>query len=400
MDKYVAGVHGGRDNYEPQVCLYENNLLDRLVVEANPDFVNSLKRFIGTDNGIIRSSRIPSGFIETSWNAFIREMYGKLKIRYFNIEDYYGWLKTAKHIGLHSGFLSRKNGSNLFMELYSAYWAFNVNNSKHVRKILFQTHPFAPELRSIYKKHNYSGKKYCEKYPLSSEVELGSSDEFKYGLDMAARMATKIICTSSFTYKSLVLNGVDESKIITVPYGVDSNCFYPDGKKSIDNFNLLFVGQSAERKGLDRLIDSWTKLNLRDSTLTLIGGDVNYNNTVSSTCSIRSLGRVSDSELRKQMSQADALILPSVAEGFGLVILQSLACGTPVIATENTALPDIVASPCTGRIIPMNCVNDLPDFIKWAFDNKAELNKCINSCVDVAKKYSWDDFRNGLLKAF
>jgi glycosyltransferase involved in cell wall biosynthesis len=400
MNNYVAGVHGGRDNYEPQICLYENNLLHSLVVEANPDLINSLKKINGTHNGITRSSRIPKNFIKTSGRAFSREIFGKLKKNFLKIDDYYGWLTTAKYIGLSSGYISKSIGGNLFMELYSAYWAFNTDDNKDSNKVLFQTHPFSPELRSIYKKYGYSGKKYCEIYPLSSEVELGSNDEFKLALDMAAQMATKIICTSKFTYNSLARNGIDESKIITVPYGVDSNLFYVDGKKSADEFNLLFVGQSSERKGLDRLIDSWIKLNLSNATLTLIGGDIKYNKQVNSTCCIKSLGRVSDSELRKQMSQSDALILPSIAEGFGLVILQSLACGTPVIATENSALPDIVASSGIGKIIPMESIINLPDYIIWAYNNKDGLNKSNNLCIEIAKKYSWNKFRDGLLKAF
>src|SRR5258705_153155 len=66
------------------------------------------------------------------------------------------------------------------------------------------------------------------------------------------------------------------------------------------------------------------------------------------------LGHQPKPRVRELMSQADVLVLPSIEDGFGMVILQALACGCPVIASSNTGGPDVIVPGQTGFIVPAN----------------------------------------------
>jgi D-inositol-3-phosphate glycosyltransferase len=126
---------------------------------------------------------------------------------------------------------------------------------------------------------------------------------------------------------------------------------------------VLFVGRFAPLKGLDRLIRAVAHLRARHPAISLliIGGDGPKSRT---TCHYRDLaaelgiddrvtfaGRVDQSDLPPYYSAADLLALPSHYESFGLVVLESLACGTPVAATPVGTVEGVIRNGLNGQII-------------------------------------------------
>lgn len=398
VTKYVSAWHGGRDNYQVQKALHQADLLDKLIVEASPSLVNALKNLTNPGTNL-RQEVIPDGYIYTSKLAFLSEVTSKIKFYTTGKVDYYQWLYGAMQLGKKAGELSTKNQSALLSELYSAHWSFQNTRNTNTYKVLYQGHPYSEYLVPLYKRSKYTGVKHYESYPLETEMEIGAPAKYRTALRQAAIDADKIVCPSTFVKHTLVTYGIDESKISVTPLGVDRNLFYIDGTKDAHIFNMLFVGQSVERKGLNRLINSWSKLKLKNSILTLVGRDINYNVQLSESCKIQSVGRLTDSNLRQAMSKSDMLVLPSIAEGFGLVLLQSLACGTPVMATDNTGLQDIISQGNVGKIIPFDEIDNLSDYLQWAYDNKDSLGSLTSLCTETADTFSWGSFRKNILNS-
>jgi len=159
-------------------------------------------------------------------------------------------------------------------------------------------------------------------------------------------------------------------KIGVVPCGVNLDLFRPMDKTAArqrlgfgkDESIVLYVGRFDPIKGIDRLLEAIAHLkHLKRMRLVIIGGDgpatPEYQN-LQQLCSkfgiqksVHFVGRVEQDQLPPYYSAADVLIVPSYYESFGLVGLESLACGTPVVASRVGAMEDIIEESNTGYVV-------------------------------------------------
>lgn len=164
------------------------------------------------------------------------------------------------------------------------------------------------------------------------------------------------------------LYGADPGRIALVPCGVDLQRFHPVGQAlarrrlglAPRGRRLLFVGRLDPMKGLERLLDALALLDPPTPDLAVVGGDgaaSDARQRLASAIGDRGLharvdlvGRIPPEKLRFHYSAADAVVVPSVYESFGLVLLEALACGTPVVATPVGAAPGLITSPEAGRV--------------------------------------------------
>jgi D-inositol-3-phosphate glycosyltransferase len=159
-------------------------------------------------------------------------------------------------------------------------------------------------------------------------------------------------------------------KIGVVPCGVNLDLFQPMDRAAArqrlgfgeNESIILFVGRFDPIKGMDRLLEAMTHLRYqRRLRLVIIGGDgpdtPEYQNLqklarkLSLQNTVTFVGRIEQKHLPPYYSAADVLVMPSYYESFGLVGLESLACGTPVIATEVGAMRSILRDGETGQIV-------------------------------------------------
>src|SRR5205807_5699025 len=113
------------------------------------------------------------------------------------------------------------------------------------------------------------------------------------------------------------------------------------------------VRRLVPRMGLDVLLDAWQALG--SPGVLAIGGDGPLRPELEARGdeSVRFLGRLSDDDLVALYSAADVTVVPSLAlEGFGLVVLESLACGTPVVVSDAGGLPEAVAGLDASLVVP------------------------------------------------
>ena len=151
-------------------------------------------------------------------------------------------------------------------------------------------------------------------------------------------IADKIALPSIFSAESFFRHRF-EQKIFINNYGVNLSRFQPSAVDDKNRRNVLFVGGWNIRKSCDLVYDLAKKY--PDITITHAGSVDEGSDYPVGLNNFRSLGHVSNKDLYMVYSMHDVLILPSREDGFGMVLLESLACGTPIIGSKNTGCPDI-----------------------------------------------------------
>lgn len=189
--------------------------------------------------------------------------------------------------------------------------------------------------------------------------------------------------------------GVPLNRIDDFIYWVDLENFrkIADAKKLLGwegQFVVLFVGRFIEEKGINELLKSAKDWN-KNVDLKILGSGPLENKIQSfarESKNIFFLGSVDNKELSLYYSGSDILIIPSTAEeGFGRVILESLACGTPVIGSNRGAIPDALDS-SVGKLIDVS-IENIKQVVEYFYNHRNELKKLAKNCRKFAeRKYS------------
>lgn len=165
----------------------------------------------------------------------------------------------------------------------------------------------------------------------------------------------------------------NSERISIVPCGVDLDFFCPSNTQS-DKFSVLFVGQLCHQKGLRCLLEAWRRVKLQCAELRIIGHFSPNRNAISSYESTATfLGPLDWNALREEYRRADLLCLPSLSDGFGQVILEAIACGTPALTTTSCGASDLIRHGENGLVIPPADLESLISSLEWASRNRDKL---------------------------
>ena len=160
-------------------------------------------------------------------------------------------------------------------------------------------------------------------------------------LPRVVRAADRIIAVSEFTRRELDdLLDVPEDKVRVIPNAVGPP-FAPDGKAAAGDY-VLAVGTLEPRKNLDRLVDAFERAGLNGTRL-VVTGQRGWGNVDPRGRSVEWLGFVPDEELARLYRGALCVAYVSAYEGFGLPVLEAMACGAPVVAARSGAAPEVAA---------------------------------------------------------
>lgn len=211
-----------------------------------------------------------------------------------------------------------------------------------------------------------------------------------------------VVAASGFTRWTLLESGIKDQKIKVLPLGfeVDRIPFQlsPAGF-SKRPMRLLFAGTITQRKGIAYLLEAMKRLgNQTDIELHLIGGiqGSGYAFQANRGKSIHKPA-VSQYEMFQLYKDYDALVLPTVFEGFGLVIVEAMAAGLPVITTPHSMGPDVIETGKNGWIVPIRDVEGICQSIQ-SLRNKTddEYAAMRNSARESALKFTWGDYTKKL----
>ena len=168
----------------------------------------------------------------------------------------------------------------------------------------------------------------------------------------------RITAVSSALMEATITIGINPEKIQVISNGVDTNRFVPPANENRNN-TILYVGSLIERKGVKYLLSAMPELfrSFPHYRLVLVGEGPQYPmlrrlvNSLGIAEKVTFLGFQPQDQVRTWMQQARLLILPSLEEAQGVVLLEALACGTPVIASQVDGIPEVI-TPDVGILVP------------------------------------------------
>ena len=214
-------------------------------------------------------------------------------------------------------------------------------------------------------------------------------------------LADKIICNSTFTKKSLIKAGLPEDNIITVPLGFPVVSPLVKEKKIGEKIIFMYAGNLSIGKGSHILLETWKelKLNKKHVELWLVGKNHLPETFLTGLDdNVKFFGNIPRTDLMDTYGNAHVFVHPTLADGFGMVITEAMACGLPVIATYNCAGPDIITDKKNGLLIPADDKNALKDAISWCLSNQSKLIEMGIEAKQKAASYSWADYRKKLVE--
>jgi glycosyltransferase involved in cell wall biosynthesis len=156
--------------------------------------------------------------------------------------------------------------------------------------------------------------------------------------DHEISLADLVLVPSPFVRDDLLRQGVPPDRLVLLPYGVDIERFVPCGRTNhTGSIRILYVGQVGYRKGLPYIAAALSRLEMNLSSFRVVGPVVNQSRILERRLQgVNYIGAVQHDELTTQYREADIFVLPSLAEGMALVVLEAMATGLPVIVTRES----------------------------------------------------------------
>jgi len=232
-----------------------------------------------------------------------------------------------------------------------------------------------------------------ERYPHWADDDDLRLDAVRIVEETEHQLATKIVVASTFCKATLVGHGVSASRIEVNPYGVDCQQFAVRIRQDPRPARLCFVGSINARKGVPQLLHAWDAVARRDAELWFVGSAPgNALTLLQAHRNVIYKGAVPHRELASLLGSCDALVFPSFFEGFGLVILEAMACGLPVITTEATAGPDLIRQGVNGWIVPAGDDEALKHAIELFLSDPGKVAAMGREARATAERFTWDAY--------
>jgi len=247
--------------------------------------------------------------------------------------------------------------------------------------------------------HDLAPLRFADRYPRSARLGL------KRGVRFATREADRVICPSESTAAELSdLLGVGDDRIRVVPHGVSMPV--PDAvaaeafvaKRGIPEPYVLWVGTQEERKNVGTVIEAFARVAARDHFISLVlhGPQGWLGDTVAER--IRALrleprtyvreGSLNRAELASLYARATVFVFPSLYEGFGLPVLEAMACGAPVVTSDRSALPESAGD--AGVLVDPASAEAVADAILSLLDDGNRRSELRRRGRARAAGFSWD----------
>ncbi len=403
IPKAVVALAGARDHYQLPLALAEGDLLDSLITDLYlPLDVAWVRQIIRGNFRQLAYKRYQAGLksqqVTSLLSAFgaslISQAYSRALPRFNRTKDtLLGRATRARAI---------ERRSAIFTYSYYARSAFAQPFDELPYRFLFQVHPNTYGARRLLSEELSLVPQGAAS--LRREYELSLSDEQYAEFAQETASANGLVVASSFTAQMLVNEGIPRERIFVTPYGVDLTRFSPrqSAPDPTQPLTIMFLGQLVQRKGLSYLLEAIRLLKTRQVRLLLCGHGFVDHDLLSYYADVPQelhLGRPY-SEVLDLMRGSDVFVFPSLLEGFGLVLLESMACGVPIIASTNTVAPDLIDQGKQGFIVPIRSPETIAERLDWAIDHRAELAAMGNAAAARAQRFTWEHFREQVRNAY
>ena len=230
---------------------------------------------------------------------------------------------------------------------------------------------------------------------------------YKLIMPVVVKRADKIITVSNYSKNELEkYYPLSKGKIEVIYLGLN------EGFKVLDNIKkknqILYVGSINKRKNFIGVIKAFELLNQKDFTLLIVGNfstnfSMNENDKMilekaKTNTNIEFKSGISDEQLVRLYNESKLFVFPSFYEGFGLPVLEAMACGTPVVCSDSSSLPE-VGSDAVVYCAPHN-IEDIKEKIEMVLGDEVLQQKMIQKGLERAKEFSWEKSSDEHVKVF
>jgi glycosyltransferase involved in cell wall biosynthesis len=213
--------------------------------------------------------------------------------------------------------------------------------------------------------------------------------------DRELALADTVVVPSDFVRATLAGSPVAAERIRVLPYGCSAPAGAARAAHGDGPLRLLAVGGLSQRKGLSYLFAAARELG-RAATLTVIGrreGGGACPALDEELARVRYLPSLPHPEILREMRAHDVLLFPTLFDGFGLVILEALAQGLPVISTPNSGAPDVLTDGVDGFIVPIRDSAALVERVARLARDRALLGAMSQAALATARRATWEAYR-------
>ncbi|MHB8210563.1 MAG: glycosyltransferase family 4 protein [Acidithiobacillus sp.] len=214
-------------------------------------------------------------------------------------------------------------------------------------------------------------------------------------LDAECELADRILVGSTFARNAFIEEGFPAEKVIVIPYGADLERFSPGqpGAEQRKTFNALFVGSIVQRKGVSYLLRAYQRFKGPNTELVLVG---KYPDDSSPFAPFRDgfkhIPHVPQTDLPQIYRSADVFVFPALLEGMGLVVLEAMASGLPVITTPNGP-GDLVRDGVDGFVVPIRDVDAIVEKLEYLRTHPEERLRMGQNARERAEMFTWERYR-------
>ena len=360
----------------PQVTVSSGGKFHAYHLARAAEQAGSLRRFIttlydrreaGIDRAHIRQIVVPeilgmgiqrlpgAGSVPLSY--LVRDnLFDLLARRYIDGGDL---LDVFNHFGLYSMRKARRLGLKSLVERSSAHPVVHheILSAEYARYGL----RFSPANRMLFRKH---------------EQEYAEADA--------------IVVPSDFVRRTMLEQGVPARKLKQVHFGFDPEHFYPmPGHKDDNTVRIVFAGAISLQKGVQYLLEAFKTLALPDAELVLVGGSFPDSRAFLPQYEglYRHIPFVPQPELVAIYNSASVFVLPSLQDGFGMVVYEAAACGLPVIVTENVGAE--IRDGQDGFVVPVRDAEALADRLLRLYRDDALRRDMGESARAFVQQFTW-----------
>jgi len=303
------------------------------------------------------------------WIEFDSKLFGKLASYYINknTDVLYGWACFS----LEGGRKMKRYGKKFVLD-------------RPCPHVLFQEKLLIEESNKLNIKFESASKKFrCRNL---KEYEL----------------ADKIIVPSNYTYNSFIDYGFPKEKLFKIPLPGKINLLGSEEidkrKKKDEIFRVGFIGGNLLRKGTVYLLEAWDKLNLKNAELMLKAPEKQLrqipkiNNLLNKLKNVRFVGYYKD--INEFYLDLDIFCLPSIDDGFGMVLIEAMAHKIPVITSKNVGASEYIKDGDQGFILPIRDSEAIAEKIKKIYYNKTLAKKMGEKAYSqVKKKFTQNSYK-------
>jgi len=199
--------------------------------------------------------------------------------------------------------------------------------------------------------------------------------------------ADAVLCPSAFVRRSFIEEGIPAERILLVPYGFPLPAAANGRGGAGEVFRVLYVGQISIRKGLRYLFEAFAKLDHPRKELWIVGPrtDVTGIDDVTAPAGTSFLGTLKGAELAAAYEKGSVFVLPSIEDGFGLVLGEALSYGLPIITTVNSGA-ELVKEGVEGFAVPIRDADAIHEKLEILAGDRGLLDRMSSAAFDRSKE--------------